>query len=78
MIVTSDVWTGSMQPFEAPSTQLPGERSKTGLTEEFGDYLFKEKLLVMHFPRTAVWLMDWEAERERDGVDRQPCLIEVQ
>jgi len=62
-----------MQPFEAPSTQLPGERSKTGLTEECGDYLFKEKLLVMHFPRTAVWLMDWEErcrERER-GRERE-------
>ena len=65
-----------MQPFETPSTQLSGERSKIGLTEVFGDHLFNKKLLVVHFPRTTVWLIeqvgrrDTERERERERGER--------
>ena len=56
-----------MQPLESPSRQLSCERRILGLTEVFRKDLFNKEILIMHLPRTAVWLLK-EGEWREAGV----------
>lgn len=65
MIVGVEIIARLMQTFEAPTIQLAREGLVFALHEVFGHNVSNQKILVVNFPRPAVWL--WN---ERDETSK--------
>ena len=57
MIVGVEIIARLLQTFEAPTIQLAREGLLFALHEVFGHNVLNQKILVVNFPRPAMWLL---------------------